>query len=411
MDDPPANELPVVKVTIDDDEQRRHLAVGVGVDASGWASVSNESPFFNAAALGTKIVNLRQNLTKWAKLYDTLLLNKTEDPLTCDPGRIKEMWIELAQWGNGLYQELFHKDSADLVTWSQVLKSLKGRRLVIDSVIGGVPWGLLYDEEVPASPSDDYIAEMIDHFWLTSYRLEVLPEYPKARAGWLPQLNNREGTRLTVTVNEYIDQNDGSKQIEFFKAIRGDSLGLQTLRPLLPFEINKQKADVIRNITTKQEPQHLVYFFCHHKKGDGKWMSAGWRDFDESEMIVEGKVPSPKTTITLTEFRDAKIKSFTSPPVVFMNACESSQVEIDDPTSFMIYFINSLHACAFIGTEAQVPTRFADEFGKRFVKEFLSGKAIGEIMYNARRDYAKKHLNPFGLFYTQYGDGNVRLLN
>jgi hypothetical protein len=94
---------------------------------------------------------------------------------------------------------------------------------------------------------------------------------------------------------------------------------------------------------------------------------------------------------------------------LFERLRESSQTKIGDPVNFMVYFIERLKAYAFIGTEAQIPTLFADDFGKRFVEEYLRGEPLGKIMCNARKFYARKYHNPFGLYYTLYGDGKVRL--
>jgi hypothetical protein len=126
-------------------------------------------------------------------------------------------------------------------------------------------------------------------------------------------------------------------------------------------------------------------------------------------MIIAGNTATPEGALSIKDLKNKEgIKGFDSPPVVFLNACQSAQTEIGDPASFMFYFINFLKAYAFVGTEAEIPAAFADVFGKRFVQEFLSGRPIGQIMFEARRDYAAAH-NPFGLYYTLYGNGNVRL--
>jgi hypothetical protein len=168
---------------------------------------------------------------------------------------------------------------------------------------------------------------------------------------------------------------------------------------------------VIASLTKRQEPQHLLYFFCHHKKAGGAWTWRGYRNYEDTRMIIQGEdAQADAATISLSEMSDMEqIKDFQFPPVVFFNACESAQVDIGDPTSFMLYFINVLKAYAFIGTEADIPGAFAHPFGIRFVEKFLKAHPIGEILYTARRDFAKRYNNPFGLYYTLYGNGNVQL--
>jgi hypothetical protein len=76
----------------------------------------------------------------------------------------------------------------------------------------------------------------------------------------------------------------------------------------------------------------------------------------------------------------------------------------------MHFFVYQLKCYAFIGTEAEIPASFADDFGRHFVSEFLKARPIGSILFEARKDYAQKYCNPFGLYYSLYGDGNVRLI-
>lgn len=402
-----------IRISSDSDEGRLVLTASVG--DTHFDPILHPSPAMNPKSLEVELINLRKKMTDWSKQYESFLLTEGDSKVKCDPEKIKAVWKEMAEWGRSVYIKLFDlqaQNNLDLVELSKSLKNKNkvGKRIVIDSAIGNIPWGLLYDELVPESFDGDYIGELLKHFWATKYELEVLPTYPRTRVDWEQLLDNSESTRLTATVNKEIAVY-GMEQQHFFEGMT-QQFGAPA-NAASPLIINNQKPDVIASITKPKrlEPLHLLYFFCHHKKAGGTWMKQGYRNLDDTKMIIEGEdIKVDTTTIGLSEMRNnERITSFESPPVVFLNACESSQVELGDPTSFMHYFINILKAWAFIGTEAEIPAAFADKFGQRFIQEFLKGEPIGEIMFNVRRDYAQNESNPFGLYYTLYGDGNVRL--
>jgi hypothetical protein len=379
-------------------------------DMQSFRVTHPEKISFNAQFLENELVALRSILSARAKRYDSFL-KESDNGLECDAESIKEVWKELAQWGRQIYRSMFDNNSDDLTRWANNIKNLKGSRLVINSTIGNIPWGLLYDEEVPEVISNDYLDEMIDHFWGTSYELEVLPPYPRSCFNWKPQLNNNPETRLTVTINKDIDTNYNSEQMTFFLRVE-KMLNTSADPSQSPIRINVQKQEVFDSIRQRHEPQHLLYFFCHHRKGDGVWKREGWREFFDTFIVIEGEdSENTEAIITIREIsRKEDIKCFKFPPVVFFNACESAQIEFCDPRSFMFYFIKTMESYAFIGAEALVPTAFADHFGRLFVKEFLKGRRIGSIMFDSLRHYARSYKNPFGLYYTLHGNGDVRLV-
>lgn len=397
-----------IRISSDSEDSRLKLVFAAG--EKDYPPIVHPSPKLTAKYLETELVRLREKLNTWSTQYDSYLVDK--DKAKCDPERVKGVWKELATWGRGIYRDLFDikaQNDAELLRWSADLKQLKGERIVIDSAIGDLPWGLLYDEEVPESFDGDYVTNLLPHFWMTSYYVETLPPYPRSRPLWKPSLKNKEDTRLTVTINKDIS-GGGAKQQTFFEGLapRLKATGIKVPSTLV---VNYEKTQVIDSITKRAEPQHLLYFYCHHKKGEGTWTNRGYRNFDNTKMIIRGEDPPlDSETISIKEMEDNEsITSFAAPPIVFLNACESAQTDIGDSASFMLYFINVLKSYAFIGTEAQIPASFADTFGQRFVSEFLDGRRIGTILYYARLEFALNDCNPFGMYYSLYGDGNVRL--
>lgn len=379
----------------------------------GVWDVVHPSRTFNRAFFENELTRIRARMFEWSQSYDTYLVDKTNDPVRFRPDLIRDVWRDLAVWGREFYRELFDtRENRDptLARFGRHLKDrLTGHRIVIDSALGDVPWGLLYDEKVPDELSDDdYLPQLLSHFWHTKYKVEVLPDYPVEYIDWVPELNNLDATRLTVTINGDTEKEYGTGQLPFFQMLarRLDSTGTKTPSPL---RLNNARRQVIDSILNRPEPQHLLYFFCHHEKGGGTWTKRGYRNFGDTRILVSGNSPTPEGSLSVKDMNNEEdIKSFSSPPVVFLNACQSAQTDIGDPSGFMYYFVNTLKAYAFVGTEAEIPATFADAFGKRFVEEFLRGHAIGRILSEARAHYASLH-NPFGLYYTLYGNVNVRL--
>jgi hypothetical protein len=403
---------PAVQIGISRNSDTNRLKLDFRVDGAKIGTVEHPSPKLNPTSLTRDQVCIRKTLSDLSKQYESFLATGDEEKLQCHPEKVKPLWKALAEWGRSQYLQFFDlrdENSADLIQWSKDIKHLKGSRIIIDSPIGNIPWGLFYDKEVPEDLGDHYICEMLEHFWGTQYELEVLPQYPRNLVLWHHVLNNNECTRLIVTINQDI-KDFAARQQSFFEGV-ATQLNVATGGLSSPLMLNYQKKDVIASMILRQEPQHLLYFFCHHKKAGGSWTKRGYRDYEDTRIVIQGEnAQADAATIGLSEmYKNEQIKSFRFPPVVFLNACESAQVDIGDPTSFMLYFINTLKAYAFIGTEAEIPGAFAHPFGARFVEEFLKCRPIGEILYKARRDFAQRYNNPFGLYYTLYGNGNVRL--
>jgi hypothetical protein len=95
-------------------------------------------------------------------------------------------------------------------------------------------------------------------------------------------------------------------------------------------------------------------------------------------------------------------------PVVFLNACRTSNLAPKYLLNFARYFLES-GARGVIATECEVPDgAFAAEFAKRVYKSFLNGEPLGQSLLAARQ-YFLERANPLGLMYSLYGPPSVRL--
>jgi hypothetical protein len=402
------------------------IAISCGSD-SGRCMVSYNveglptSPFMHpSAAFNPKYLNdmlgkIRPILDRHARAYNTFRV-KGDDTQSLSR-QAAAAWHELALWGRELYRTFFDLElgkkstSNELEVLREFLMGQQGSRIMIDGGGGNLPWGLMYDDLVPAKLSEGFFAEVKQHFWGLRYQLELVPKYPTDSILWRNVLDNEEETRMGVTINKEVGEDYGPRHIKFFKELM-ENFRFPEVRDPPSVKLFNARQELLDNILERHEPQHLLYFFCHHKKGN-KLTSEGWYEFAETAMVVSGSGENEETdeTLSVQDLKNLELipKFERANPVIFMNACESSQTEVGDPSGFMLYFIEKLSAGAFIGTEARIPTAFAHHFGQRFIREFVLGRPIGQILFDSRRYYAMEHNNFFGLYYSLYGRGTIRL--
>ncbi|WP_213979232.1 CHAT domain-containing protein [Sphingomonas sp. dw_22] len=94
-------------------------------------------------------------------------------------------------------------------------------------------------------------------------------------------------------------------------------------------------------------------------------------------------------------------------PLVFLNACASSDVTPEGVMSFPGMLLE-WGGDAVIGTEVAVPDMAAAEFARLFYTEFLAGKTLGEAIYEARAALMRVG-NPIGAIYSAYALPGLRL--
>lgn len=359
--------------------------------------------------LQNMIILFRDELSEWAKAYDDLLLSDSTDRATCDPLKTRAMWTSLADQGRDLYRLLFDLDDQtelNLVQLSENLKSLDAGSIIeLDALDAQLPWGLLYEGDLPPASDPNYLEKLISQFWGIRYQLTVHPPWGNSAFNLKPYLSNTDGTRLTIAINQKTDEEYQTGQMSFFTGMKEKFSGRASAGVLA---LGTCKEHVIDNLRKREEPQHLFYFYCHHEKGDGEISLSGVPNLlQQTQILMEG---DEQGVITLKELaKNSEIQPFKFRPVIFLNACQSGKLKMGDPTSFMTYFIRRLGSWNFVGTEAEIPAAFADEFGQAFVKRFLTGERIGKILIDLRSEYAQKHLNPFGLYYTLFGRSEICL--
>lgn len=383
-------------------------------------------PFLNRSSLKSRLISLQGLLKQWAESYKDYLDPKKGDGLTCNPEKIQEIWFELAKWGRIQYLDFFairvNREKPGVKVLNEVAEiisqSLKEKdRIIFNSIPLSLPWALFFTDDIPEVGSGDFFTRIRKGFWGTKYCIENSRRFSKKTLSVQkiePSLSSELGElRLTVAINRQAELSYKTQQEAFFNNIKAQYKleAAESADSKRVLRLHFKKEGVIDSLVTRQEPQHLYYFFCHHRRRDGKSLTEGFEEYDPSLLIIEGNENSTEGAIGWDDLRvNSKILKFEHPTVVVLNACESVQ-EIGNNDGFLLYFTEILDARALIGTQAKIPAVVADEFGKYFVSEFLKGFHISEIIYEFITYMVGRYNNPFGLYYSLFGDREIRLIN
>ena len=304
---------------------------------------------------------------------------------------------KLALAGSDLFNAIFFSSRekttaanlANLRTIGRALrnKMLQGNywiRVISDSF--HVPWNLLYSGELNQPEGDNVRKE---GFWgyqhIVEHAAEKAPDYAGIFNPYEPlnvalQLDENIDTTFDVACNSVVM----NKLTEY----REDALKLLPPR-------NKRDA-LARALNTKPLDDHILYFCCHgHAELDACYLTLT----DKNNHIKPSQID-----------RWMDDNEFTNGPLVFLNACQSAQMN----SVFYDGFVNKFlahRASTVIGAATAVPAIFAGEFARRFFDRFFEGGVdeneeplwrAGDVMFDLRRQFLDYHKNPLGLLYSIY---------
>jgi hypothetical protein len=161
------------------------------------------------------------------------------------------------------------------------------------------------------------------------------------------------------------------------------------------------------------QSDQLCYFFCHcdtEKKAPGNYVL-----YLQGPRSRRHAVSLESLTNELNDrgTRDAGARRKADPrPLVFLNACQSANIDPTAPASFPKLFLSkSLGFLGFIGTEATVPDWFGNMFAEIFYRHFVGGLQLGQALHAARWHMLKTRFNPQGILYTLYADPEIEVRN
>jgi hypothetical protein len=165
--------------------------------------------------------------------------------------------------------------------------------------------------------------------------------------------------------------------------------------------------DIIKQFTNVQNVKIVnIHHFCCH--GD----TSCNEDWDYHLIFGRPKLAeSPRAKLVELIHYSDETKPKMNNAIVFINACGSAVIEPNNLITFPKLFLEHLGAKGFIGTEYSMLTRFACEFSTVFYAHLLNTQTLDIALFKTRWYFAKKEINPLGLFYTLYAAPNLKLLN
>jgi hypothetical protein len=109
--------------------------------------------------------------------------------------------------------------------------------------------------------------------------------------------------------------------------------------------------------------------------------------------------------VTLSELKNevAGKASANVRPLVFLNACRSAAPQAVDRGAFAEFML-AVRFRGVVGTLFDISDVVAAHFARVFYQALLSGRTVGEAMYDARWHLMEVHGNPLGLLYSFHGN-------
>ena len=415
-----------------EDEIERALHIDVSRDGAGfclrftWAGGSGEplslpAPLFiTPDELSHIIDDTRRKLLRvtMSDAYATKL----------DPGKddcLDAMWT-LAAAGRDLYVRLFRLelDSA-IMTVSEKLRELPPPpgsviqvSVAYDAADFLFPWALLYDG---ALPDESWKLPDPDGFWGLRYCIEQRqPGWQQAPAS---VRTHPDPQRMAFMLwDQFANAAEHSAMIGALFGKRPGDLEVST-PPI-------NRASAASKEMTAADAKDIYYFYAHaHVRNPNR--SAGILDafVDEYQKLPPGGkareafgeayklaveeadedswIKLTYGRLALTDLYAGAVR-FRSSPLVFINACESSQLTPSLSGESFVRFFLDRGAAAFLGTECTMTAVFAHPFGEFVLRRLLDGDTIGVALLAARKHFAENR-NPLGLAYSQYGYAGFRL--
>lgn len=306
---------------------------------------------------------------------------------------------KMAEAGRRLFRKIFFAPESGQDSWrignklQQQLQNTKASyKIKIVAQAAPIPWASLYVGDV----SDDSILSW-DNFIGMRHIIEqktlnspepvdslhsIIPSVPKLFIG--------------VNIDEKIDKEmtieHVAKQLDWW-AQKQSNGGVEVI-------VRRNYNEIKEALRRRDTRDQILYFYCHADAGD---LHPSRGPGSASLGLSDGNV-----TLDALE-ADASVQHLLGGhPLIFINACRSSQMSPKFYDGFVPYFMGR-GARGVVGTECSIPALFARMWAERFFIRLLNGQPLGEVFLNQRREFLNKYRNPLGLLYTMYCDGDTQI--
>jgi hypothetical protein len=302
----------------------------------------------------------------------------------------------LAHAGAMLFNQLFfHADSSeDLQGVGRFLKEQANQpdvrlRIMVVSADAPVPWPMLY-----LGDTADGAELSWDKFLGLQHVIDQVPRQRKL-AVHDPKIGSDPELSVGLNVSSTIDQQFDVTWVRDHQS-RWKMLAAKRKRiSLFPRSTGPSVVAALDDVAVSDQ---IVYFLCH--------ATSGGADGNPGDATLDMGRGGP---ITLRALQSVVPQTrFSTNPLIFINACESSDLSPRFYAGFVPYFL-AKGARGVIGTECKVPVVFAVEFAERFFDRLLDGQQVGESVLAVRRELVEQHRNPLGLMYAVHCDANTRI--
>lgn len=313
-----------------------------------------------------------------------------------DPAFNQEALRRLAEAGWLLYRELFYKqnDPTTKQMGDRLRELANGPEQLKIQIVSQqllMPWGMLYLAE-------EFDEDNVDPNRFLGFR-HIIEHIPLQRqmVAMDPRIKSRPRLNVSLNLNTDIDPQMGLSVVGDQQAYweRISSAGRVSVT------VRQTGDEFVKALRDPENSDQLIYCYCHavaQKPDEGDWPDPPFLVLREEQAVSLGEL----------ELRAPDTRLLNSTPLVFLNACESAQLSPLLYDGFMPYFTGK-GARGMIGTECEVPARFAAEWARRFFDKFLAGEPVGQIFLDLRQQFFRDHHNILGLLYALYCDGDTRI--
>jgi hypothetical protein len=159
-------------------------------------------------------------------------------------------------------------------------------------------------------------------------------------------------------------------------------------------------------------PDQIQHFSCHCYASP---------DVPPRKYEIELRGSGREVRVTLSELGTSKIglvadaqdRVIPAPPaelpLVFMNACGSSQLRATSSISFPHLFLDNGNR-GFIGSEISMPDDVATAFSRLVYQRLLiEAQPLGQALFGARTELLERYGNPLGLAYAAYAHPELQV--
>lgn len=226
----------------------------------------------------------------------------------------------------------------------------------------------------------------------------------------------RNRTSLPIKVFQHAGLSGAASEVEFFRR-NTEFIDLEGPWPNQEYTqeyLENRIAEYLWNPKNRfngppsSTPDQIHHFACHCQTHSA--------DSDEHSLILshtaDRSIPITIGALQANFFilgRTDQRKTATDLPLVFLNACEATNIRPETIASFPRLFLKNGNR-GVIGTEIQIPDKFAADFSAGFYTYLLEGYSLGEAIHRTRWTLLRDHNDPLGLLYILYANPDMYVL-